>query len=102
MPERRQSQRLPIQGTVIAKFNDRQFTGVSRDVSPRGLYFFTDAGIADGSGIEVQITLPPNDLIPNGSPVSIRGDGCVVRVQQKETNGPFGIAVALAIIEVLQ
>jgi hypothetical protein len=102
MPERRQSQRLPIQGTVIAKFNDRQFTGVSRDVSPRGLYFFTDAGIAEGSGIEVQITLPPNDLIPNGSPVSIRGDGCVVRVQQKETNGPFGIAVALAIIEVLQ
>jgi hypothetical protein len=102
MPERRQSQRFPIQGTVIAKHDGRQFTGVSCDVSPRGLYFYTDAGIEEGSGIEVQFTLPPNDLIESGNPVSIRGDGRVIRVQQKEANGPFGIAVALAHIEILQ
>jgi CheY-like chemotaxis protein len=102
MPERRRNQRLLIQGTVIAKVNDRQFTGVSRDMSPRGLYFFTDEGIAEGSGVEVEIRLPPNDLIESGSPVSIRGEGHVVRVQQTEANGPFGIAAALANIEILQ
>jgi len=47
-------------------------------------------------------SLPPNDLIESGSPVSIRGEGRVLRVQQNETNGPFGVAVALANIDIIQ
>jgi hypothetical protein len=47
-------------------------------------------------------SLPPNDLIESGSPVSIRGEGRVVHVQQNETNGPFGVAVALANIDIIQ
>ena len=102
MQERRQSQRLPIQGTIIAKHDGRQFTGVCRDVSPRGIYFFTDEEIVEGSGIEVQLTLPQDELIESGDPVSVRGEGRVVRVQQTEDNGPFGIAVTLTNIEIFQ
>ena len=92
--ERRASRRftmsLPIKlrpGTP----GDGDIHAKTRDVSFRGLYFFSDRGYEVGSKIEFLLTLPKE--ITLATDVNIRCMGSVVRHEQ--VNGRAGIAARI-------
>lgn len=64
----------------------------TRDVSYRGLYFFSEASFLDGTEIDFIITLP-HQMVSAGD-VNIRCHGQVVRVESSDT-GKTGIAARI-------
>ena len=72
-----------------AGFREKQ--GETRDVSYRGLFFFTDADPATGSSIEFVLTLPQQ--ITRAGDVHIRCYGRVLRVESH--NGRHGVAARI-------
>jgi PilZ domain len=63
-----------------------------RDVSSRGVYFFLQQPLQNGSPLEIVLTLPAE--ITRGEPVRVR---CEARVQRTETveRGRVGIAAKI-------
>jgi len=78
--------RYPDGATIVEK------DGETRDVSYRGLYFFTQAEPLAGSSIEFVLTLPQQITIAGD--VHIRCYGRVVRVDEPH-DGRHGIAARI-------
>lgn len=94
-PEKRFNRRFVLDLPIAVKFFDNQpqdVSGHTRDVSSRGVFFYMDAAIHEGSSIEFVMTLPSE--ITQTEPVRVHCSGTVVRVEE-ETETEQGVAVAI-------
>lgn len=66
---------------------------VTRDVSSRGIFFYSDTPMREGAEIEYVLTLPREMLMMD--PVRIRYRGKVVRVEGDAAATQFGVAASV-------
>jgi len=64
----------------------------TKDVSARGVFFYMDQDVHEGSKLEFTLTLPPEITLTEN--IQVRCIGKVVRVDQGE-GGSVGIAAAI-------
>ena len=85
MTERRTARRydltLPVIVRVPTEHSVERQEGNTRDISTRGLYFVIDQNVEAGSELDITFTLPAE--ITQGSEVSVRASGRVVRVERR-------------------
>ena len=72
----------------------KQFETITRDVSPAGIYLYSDANLKEGSEIEI-VAMLPQDLSQNAPSTWVC---CHARVVRVESNNERGRGVA-AVIE---
>jgi hypothetical protein len=87
---RRFSLKLPL--TVKFSNGEGEAAAQTKDVSARGVFFYLDSKVAEGSPIEFTLTLPPEITLTES--IRVKCTGKVVRVQN-ETNDQVGIAAAI-------
>jgi hypothetical protein len=92
---KRGAPRIPYRAPVsIRKGNQPSgLPAESRDVSSRGLFFFTQNRIEEASDIEL-VLLMPREISPSG-PQWVCCHATVVRVEQDTERGGFGIAAQI-------
>ena len=81
--EQRATRRFALRLPVTIKFTDgavAETQAQTRDVSARGVFFYMDSKIAEGSVIEFTLTLPPEITLTES--IRVRCRGRVVRVDQ--------------------
>lgn len=99
--ERREARRFTMTLPLTVRCNgpsgieERQ--GKTRDVSFRGLYFWTDADFPAGSEIEFTLILPRE--VTRAADVNIRCTGRILRVEPRD--GEHGIAARIEHYEFL-
>lgn len=80
--EQRATRRFALKLPVSIKFSNGGVTEVSaetKDVSARGVFFYMDSKIEEGSSIEFTLTLPPEITLTES--IRVRCKGRVVRVE---------------------
>ena len=94
--EQRATRRFSLRLPVTVKFTDAsgEKPAQTRDVSARGICFYLDQSVAEGSELEFTLTLPPEITLTESIKVHCKGK--VVRVEPQGPAGRVGIA---AIIE---
>src|SRR5512146_1781471 len=93
--EQRATRRFSLRLPVTVKFSETgEKLAHTRDVSARGICFYMDASVAEGSEIDFTLTLPPEITLTESIRVQCKGK--VVRVEPQGPGGRVGIA---AIIE---
>jgi hypothetical protein len=95
LSDRREARRFVMTLPVRVLAHDAsgaELNAHTRDVSYRGLYFFSEASFSDGTEIDFIITLP-HQMVSAGD-VNIRCHGQVVRVESTD-NGKTGIAARI-------
>ena len=84
--ERRKSQRVCIQRAVTVRYNREgnfEITGISRDLSERGIFLYTESIIEEGAQVELTLTFPSESALP----ISTQVRGRVVRVERTPATG---------------
>ena len=94
---RRFTMMLPLKVRLKTNNGTTEQSGQTRDVSFRGLYFLTEAGVEAGSSIEFVLTLPQQ--ITLAGDVHIRCYAYVLRVEPH--NGRSGVAARIERYEFL-
>jgi hypothetical protein len=89
---RRFALRVPV--AVSRDANSNNEVAHIRDVSARGISFYLESSIANGSPIGFTLTLPPEITLTESIRVQCKGH--VVRVEDARADGKFAVA---AIIE---
>lgn len=87
---RRFSLKLPL--TVKFSNGEGETAAQTKDVSARGVFFYLDSKVAEGSPIEFTLTLPPEITLTES--IRVKCTGKVVRVQN-DPNEQVGIAAAI-------
>lgn len=90
---RRFALRLPVSVTYTQD-GVQEKSAQTRDVSARGICFYLDSSIAEGSVIEFTLTLPPEITLTES--IRVRCKGKVVRVEE---GGPEGKVAVAAVID---
>jgi hypothetical protein len=88
---RRFSLKLPL--TVKFSNGGGEAAAETKDVSARGVFFYLDSKVAEGSPIEFTLTLPPEITLTES--IRVRCTGKVVRVDNDDPNAQVGIAAAI-------
>ncbi|MGH7462015.1 MAG: PilZ domain-containing protein [Longimicrobiales bacterium] len=94
-PEHRIARRFPMRLPVAVKVSNgsvHEEVCVTRDVSSRGIFFYSDTPMREGSEIEYVLTLPREMLMMD--PVRIRYRGKVVRVES-DSPSQYGVAATV-------
>jgi hypothetical protein len=84
--ERRKSERVFVQRPVTVRYNHEgnfEITGISRDLSNRGVFLYTESVIEVGAQVELTLTLPSE----SAKPISTQVRGRVVRVERTPATG---------------
>jgi hypothetical protein len=100
--ERRAMRRFDMRLPAIVKLNENGFHEVlteTQNVSARGVFFYLDHGVPQGSKIEVTLTLPSHVTLTE--PVRVRFTARVVRVESSVPAAPVGIAAFIEEYEFL-
>ena len=99
--EQRSTRRFSLRLPVTVKFGEGglEKTAQTRDVSARGICFYLDSSVSEGSEIEFTLTLPPEITLTESIRVHCRGK--VVRVEPQEAGGKVGIAAVIERYEFL-
>jgi len=97
--------RLPLSITIKRSLATRQFDdsyGRIRDISTRGVYFFTSQEkFTEGDKLEFSVTFPSEAI--GGAEVSVEAEARVVRVEQKQlTAERFGVAAVIERYETIR
>jgi PilZ domain len=80
--EKRATRRFSLKLPVSIRFTNggiHEFSAETRDVSARGVFFFLDKKLSEGSNIEFTLTLPPEITLTDS--IRVRCKGRVVRVE---------------------
>src|SRR6476469_8924788 len=85
---RRFDMRLPA-SVRIAGNGLRDLMTETQNVSARGVFFYLDRPLAEGSRIEVTMTFPPHVTLPE--PVRVRFIARVVRVESSPSVSSIGV-----------
>jgi hypothetical protein len=94
---RRFALRVPV--TVDQENNDRGEAAQLRDVSARGISFFVENAVAEGSPIGFTLTLPPEITLTESIRVQCKGH--VVRVENGRDDGKLTVAAVIEEYEFL-
>jgi Tfp pilus assembly protein PilZ len=89
--ERRNNQRIRYQAPATVTGGQHTIAASTKDITDRGLFFFTDARFEIGSEIDVLITLPAEVGMPVSGMVCCHGR--VVRSESER--GQYGVAVQI-------
>src|SRR5258707_6511922 len=90
---RRFSLKLPL-SVKFAEGKEQTVSAQTKDVSARGVFFYLNSDVAEGSPIEFTLTLPPEITLTES--IRVHCTGKVVRVDQTGGSGsPSGIAAAV-------
>jgi hypothetical protein len=95
----RKARRVPAVEPVSGSFKNggvHEVSGVTRDVSPAGTFFYCEIAPELGSKIELVFTLPA-ELVKDSAQVLCRGR--VVRVETAGEGSRIGVAVQFESIE---
>jgi PilZ domain len=95
--QRRLTMRLPV--TIKARQGKLQTTGYTRDLSSSGLFLYTESQFSEGSELEMVLLLPPE--LTGGERQWVCCRASVVRVQDSEEGGEFGVAASIRRMDVL-
>ena len=89
--ERRGKQRIRFEGPATIMTGQHSVAASTKDISDRGLFFFTDARVEPGSEIDIVLTLPEEVGLPLSGMVCCHGR--VVR--SNSASGQYGVAVQI-------
>ncbi len=93
--ERRAAQRFEYQVPVSVKVVglEPEFHGLTRDLSARGVFFYTEARIDEGAALEVTLLMPAEITLAESMRVRCRGK--VLRLIRQNDSNQVGVAVQL-------
>ncbi|HYN14378.1 MAG TPA: PilZ domain-containing protein [Terriglobales bacterium] len=94
--ERRGEQRFPLRLPVVVKaMHGRVWeeSSLTRDVSARGAFFYIDGKLAEGTPVELILTLPAEITLSEN--IRVRCKGKVVRVVGAINGGKTGVAAVI-------
>jgi len=94
--ERRGEQRFPLRLPVLVRsLHDRvqEQSSLTRDVSARGAFFYLDLRLAEGTPVELVLTLPAEITLTES--IRVRCKGKVVRVVNPSNGGKTGVAAVI-------
>ncbi len=99
--ERRSGQRVAARVPVAIKTKKGtvEATGFTRDLNAGGIFLYTDSRIVAGSELEMVLILPPE--ITHGEKQWVCCRASVVRVEDSEGGGDFGVAASIRSMEIL-
>ncbi len=108
--ERRVGQRFPyhLPLSLRQEIGSVEGVGFTQDLSSRGVFFFTDAPLVDGSEIEITLKMPSEITLGESMPVRCRGR--ILRILRPVGSAPnvapgcetkIGVAVRLECYEYL-
>lgn len=90
--ERRVGQRFELLLPLAVHFDGQTTAGFTQDLSGRGIFFYTEAALTEGSVVELTFTMPSEITLAESMRVRCRGH--VLRVSASDA-GKNGIAVRL-------
>ena len=70
-----------------------ELSAETKDVSARGIFFYFDSSLNEGSPIEFTLTLPPEITLTES--IKVHCLGKVVRIDKKPDDRQIGIAAAI-------
>jgi len=94
--EMRSTRRFALKLPLSVKLDHQQQQDVNaetKDVSSRGVFFYVDSNVTEGSAIEFTLTLPPEITLTES--IRVHCSGHVVRVDHGENKPQVGIAAAI-------
>ncbi len=94
----RGTRRFALRLPVMVSTPEAAALATTKDVSARGVFFYFDAPLAEGSRLEFILTLPPDITLTDA--IRVRCKGRVVRVDPAQ-GGKVGIAAAIEEYEFL-
>jgi len=98
-PEQRSQPRIPAQVQVSVRTGQSAAgTGITRDLSRNGVFFYTDSQIQTGSALEIVLMLPPE--LTQGTKQWVCCQASVVRIEEAPS-GQMGVAASIRNIATL-
>jgi hypothetical protein len=100
--EKRAARRFPLRLPVAVNHGENvadHEVGQLRDVSARGICFYVQSSIAEGSNIGFTLTLPPEITLTES--IRVQCKGRVVRVESSQPNGQMAVAAVIEEYEFL-
>jgi PilZ domain len=94
--ERRGEQRFPLRLPVVVRAihgSIQEESSLTRDVSARGAFFYLDSKLAEGTPVEMILTLPAEITLTEN--IRVRCKGKVVRVVRAIDGGKIGVAAVI-------
>lgn len=99
-PEQRSHLRVPAQVEVSIRSGQSQpSSGLTRDLSRNGVFFYTDSQLREGSDLEIVLMLPPE--LSQGEKSWVCCQASVVRVEEGHGTGQRGVAAEIRNIATL-
>jgi hypothetical protein len=93
---RRFEMRLPA---IVSLAGSSDFHTETQNVSARGVFFYLDRAVSEGTKLEVTLTFPPHVTLTD--PVRIRFSARVVRVENSDPSARVGTAAVIENYEFL-
>lgn len=98
--ERRSLPRVPVRERIsIRSGQSEASTGLTRDLTRNGVFFYTDSRIHEGSDLELVVMLPPE--LTQGEKRWVCCQASVVRVEEAPGTGQMGVAANIRNIATL-
>ena len=95
----RSTARVPVKIKSQSQSGTVEGNGFTRDLSTGGIFLYTDSHIIAGSEIEMVLILPPE--LTHGEKQWVCCRASVVRVEDGEGGGDFGVAASISSMEIL-
>ena len=99
--ERRGEQRFPLRLPVLVRpmHGNGEESSLTRDVSARGAFFYLDSKLAEGTPVEMILTLPAEITLTESIRVQCKGH--VVRIEDPRADGKLAVAAVIEQYEFL-
>jgi hypothetical protein len=97
--EKRAARRFPLRVPVTVDHENTVHPAQIRDVSARGISFFLDSDVTQGSPIGFTLTLPPEITLTES--IRVQCKGRVVRVENGREDGKLAVAAVIEEYEFL-
>jgi hypothetical protein len=97
--EKRGARRFPLRVPVTVDHENAAEAVQLRDVSARGICFYMEAAVAQGSPIGFTLTLPPEITLTES--IRVQCKGRVVRVEDGRADGKMAVAAVIEEYEFL-
>jgi len=97
--EKRGARRFPLRVPVTVDHENATQPAQLRDVSARGICFYLESAIVQGSPIGFTLTLPPEITLTES--IRVQCKGRVVRVENARADGKLAVAAVIEEYEFL-
>ena len=97
--EKRAARRFPLRVPLTVDHDNAAHPAQIRDVSARGICFYLESNVSDGSPIGFTLTLPPEITLTES--IRVQCKGRVVRVENGRGDGKLAVAAVIEEYEFL-